>query len=266
MKVEAMGAGIHVLVVDDNPQIRELLLESLRPLGNVVGCANASEATGRAAEQTPDLIVSDYRMPGLNGLELLAKLRQGFPHLAGVLLASRADLSGPLAGCSALVEELIEKPFFIEDATARIKRVYDRVSLGKETREAADSSSVRGNLAQMSVVDLLQTLDIGRKSCRLTISHDGQQCEMQFDNGQLLHAEVGDVSGEAAVYAVVAWTEGTFLIDFEQGECARTITHSTQSVLLEALRRFDESQRDSAAAETMCGAALAPVAAAALRF
>jgi len=68
------------------------------------------------------------------------------------------------------------------------------------------------------------------------------------------------------VYAVVAWTEGTFLIDFEQGECPRTITHSTQSVLLEALRRFDESQRDSAAAETMCGATLAPVAAAALRF
>ena len=68
----------------------------------------------------------------------------------------------------------------------------------------------------MSVVDLLQTLDIGRKSCRLTISHEGQQCEMQFDNGQLVHASLGDVSGEAAVYAVVAWTEGTFLIDFER--------------------------------------------------
>ena len=75
------------------------------------------------------MIVSDYRMPGLNGMELLAKLRHPFPHLAGVLLASRADVGGPLAGCSALVEELIEKPFFIEDATARIKRVYDRISL-----------------------------------------------------------------------------------------------------------------------------------------
>jgi hypothetical protein len=74
------------------------------------------------------------------------------------------------------------------------------------------------------------------------------------------------VSGEAAVYAVVAWTEGTFLIDFERGVCPRTIHHSTQSVLMEALRRFDESQRDSAAAGTMCGPALAPVAAAALRF
>jgi hypothetical protein len=97
----------------------------------------------------------------------------------------------------------------------------------------------------MSVVDLLQTLDIGQKSCRLEVHHAGQEGEMQFVNGQLVHAALGNLSGEAAVYEVVAWTQGSFLIDFERVECQRTITHSTQSVLLEALRRFDESQRDA---------------------
>jgi CheY-like chemotaxis protein len=266
MEDEAMAACINVLLVDDNPYIRDLLMESLGPLGNVASCANAAEALSRAAERRLDLIVCDYRMPGPCGLELLAKLRRSFPNLAAVLLASRADLNGPLSDCSTLVEELIEKPFFIADATARIKRVYDRISLGKATREAADSSSVRGTLAQMSVVDLLQTLDIGRKSCRLTISREGQQSEMDFESGQLLHATCGELSGEAAVYAVVAWAEGTFQIDFEQSECTRTITHSTQSVLLEALRRFDEAERDSAAAGTVCGAARAPMAEATLRF
>jgi hypothetical protein len=67
---------------------------------------------------------------------------------------------------------------------------------------------------------------------------------MQFHDGQLVHAAFGNLTGEAAVYAVVAWTEGAFVIDFERVECPRTITHSTQSVLLEALRRFDESQRE----------------------
>ena len=70
---------------------------------------------------------------------------------------------------------------------------------------------------------------------------------MQFHNGQLVHATFGNLIGEAAVYVLVAWTEGVFLIDFERVECPRTITHSTQSVLLEALRRFDESQRDAEA-------------------
>ena len=160
------------------------------------------------------------------------------------MLASRADIVGPLAGSSPLVEEFIEKPFFLDEAVTRIKRVLNRITLSKAAREGADSTSVRGTLAQMSVVDLLQTLDIGQKSCRLELRHAGQQSEMQFLNGQMVHATLGNLTGEAAVYEVVAWTEGVFLIDFERVECPRTITHSTQSVLLEALRRFDESQRD----------------------
>ena len=261
-----MGQETRVLLVDDNPIIRELLLASLSPLGEVQACASGLEALRCAEQQTPDLIVSDYRMPYMSGLELLIKLRNSFPQVSVVLLASRADISGPLAGSSHLVEEFIEKPFFTEEAITRIKRVLDRVTLSKATREAADSTNVRGTLSQMSVVDLLQTLDIGRKTCRLVLSFKNQQSEMQFHDGQLVHATLGNLTGEAAVYEVVGWTEGAFLIDFERVECQRTITHSTQSVLLEALRRFDESQRD-AEAETLetengpkpsCGASFAP--------
>lgn len=240
-----MGQGIQVLLVDDNPVIRGLLLESMAPLAKVQAFASASDAFRQAEKQTPDLIISDYRMPGLSGLELLAKLRISFPRVGVVMLASRADITGPLAGSSPLVEEFIEKPFFIDEAVTRIKRVLDRIALSKSTREAADSTSVRGTLAQMSVVDLLQSLDIGRKTCRLALIHDGQHSEMQFHDGQLVHATFANLIGEPAVYAVVAWTEGAFLIDFERVECSRTIHHSTQSVLLEGLRRFDESQRDS---------------------
>jgi CheY-like chemotaxis protein len=240
-----MGHGTHVLLVDDNPMIRGLLSQALSPFATVHPCGSASEALRRAEKRTPDLIISDFRMPGLSGLELLAKLCISFPRVAVVMLASRADITGPLVGSSPLVEEFIEKPFFIEEAMTRIKRVLDRVTLGKATREAADSTSVRGTLSQMSVVDLVQSLDIGRKTCRLGLSREGRQGEMHFHDGQLVHATYGNLTGEAAVYAVVGWTEGVFRIDFERAEGPRTITHGTQSVLLEALRRFDESQRDS---------------------
>jgi DNA-binding response OmpR family regulator len=259
--------GTHVLLVDDNPAIRDLLLQSLSPLATVQACGSAAEALRWAEKQTPDLIISDYRMPGLSGLELSVKLLTFFPNVAVLMLASRADIHGPLAGCSAWVEEFIEKPFFLDDAVTRIQRVLNRTTLGKAAREGANSSSVRGTLGQMSVVDLLQTLDIGQKSCRLEVHHAGQQSEMRFLRGQLVHATLGNLIGEAAVYAVVPWTEGMFLIDFEERvECPHTITHSTQSVLLEALRRFDESQRDietkaldaNAMPKPNCGAAFAP--------
>jgi len=244
MDVAIMDKGIQVLLVDDNPVIRELLMESLSPQADVYSFASAKDALRRAEKHLPDLIISDYRMPGLSGLELLAKLRISFPQVAVVMMASRADITGPLAGSSPLVEEFIEKPFFVDEAVMRIKRVLDRVSLNKATREGVNSTSVCGSLAQMSVVDLLQTLDIGRKSCQLVLTHLDEKSEMQFHDGQLVHATMGKLIGEAVVYQVAGWSEGSFQIDFERTECPRTITHSTQSVLLEALRRFDESQRD----------------------
>jgi CheY-like chemotaxis protein len=261
-----MGPEIDVLVVDDNASIRELMVQSLAPLARVEAVGSGLEALARAQKRVPDLVVCDYRMPGLSGMELLGKLSGMAPRAAVVMLASRADIAGPLASCSAKVEEFIEKPFFIEDATSRIKRVLDRVVLSKVTQDAADSTSVRGTLAQMSVVDLLQTLDIGRKSCSLVLTRDGERSEMLFHDGQLVHATLGTLSGEAAVYKVVAWNEGAFQIDFERRECPRTVTHSTQSVLLEALRLFDEAQRDGETAECSpesgSGAGFAPVSAA----
>jgi DNA-binding response OmpR family regulator len=245
-----MSPGVEVLLIDDNPSIRELLLHSLSPLANVHSYANAPDALLHAQEQKPDLVVTDHRMPGMSGLDLLLKIVTSVPRVPVVMMASRRDISGPLAGSSPLVEEFIEKPFFVEEAAARIKRVLERVALGKATREAADSTNVRGTLAQMSVVDLLQTVDMGRKNCSLVLIRNGQRAEMQFHDGQLVHATLGiapgvSLSGEQAVYKVVAWTEGAFLIDFERRECPITITRSTQSVLLEALRIFDESQRDA---------------------
>jgi DNA-binding response OmpR family regulator len=242
-----MNPAIEVMVVDDNPWIRELLLQSLSPLVKVRAFGSPLEALGQAQTQAPDLLVCDYRMPELSGVDLLGKLAGCLPRASVVMMASRSDISGPLAGISLLVEEFIEKPFFVEEATARIKRVLERVELGKATREAAESTSVRGTLAQMSVVDLLQTLDIGRKSCSLVLTRNGERAEMQFHDGQLVHASLGALTGEEAVYKVVAWTDGVFLIDFQRQECPHTIQHSTQSVLMEALRIFDEGQRDGEA-------------------
>jgi DNA-binding response OmpR family regulator len=241
-----MKHGAQVLLIDDNPVIRQLLLESLAPEANVSAFSGAREALRKAETQVPDLIISDFRMPGLSGLELLAQLRISHPQVAVIMMASRADIKGALAGSTHLVEEFIEKPFFAEETMLRVRRVLDRIAVSKAMREGANSSSVRGTLAQMSVIDLLQTLDMGRKSCRLRLSHATQECQMLFHDGQLVHATMGESSGEEVVYKVAGWSEGSFQIDFERIECSCTIRHSTQAVLMEALRLFDEAQRDAA--------------------
>jgi len=241
-----MKQGAQVLLIDDNPVIRQLLLESLAAESDVSSFSGAREALLKAQTEEPDLIISDFRMPGLSGLELLAQLRVSHPHVAVIMMASRADIHGPLAGAAPLVEEFIEKPFFVTETMLRVRRVLERIAVSKAMSEGANSTSVRGTLAQMSVIDLLQTLDMGRKSCRLRLSYAAQECHMLFHDGQLVHATMGEIIGEEVVYKVAGWPEGSFQIDFERVECIRTIRHSTQAVLMEALRLFDEAQRDAA--------------------
>ena len=179
----------------------------------------------------------------MTGIELLSVLSMSFPDIAAVILATRTEIAGLLAGSGEREDEFIEKPFFVEAALPRIQRVLDLVALNKAASEAADSNSVRGSLTQMSVLDLIQALDAGRKTCRLVLTYKRLVSRIHFHDGRLIHATCGNLSGAAVVYEVVAWTAGTFLIDFEWGECPRTITQSTQAVVLEALHRLDESQR-----------------------
>jgi len=97
----------------------------------------------------------------------------------------------------------------------------------------------------MNVLDLLQSLDMGRKTCALTLSNNGDKCKMFFTDGQINHAIYGKLKGDEAVYKVLTWTAGSFEIDFTGTSNEQTITQSTQGLLLEGLRLLDESNRDT---------------------
>jgi hypothetical protein len=112
-------------------------------------------------------------------------------------------------------------------------------------REAPGESVLRGNLAQMNVMDLLQSLDMGHKTCSLVLSNNGDKCQLYFTDGQINHATYGDLKGDEAVYKVLLWTGGNFEIDFNGSSQEQTTTRSTQGLLLEGLRLLDESTRDA---------------------
>jgi len=103
---------------------------------------------------------------------------------------------------------------------------------------------IQGRLEEMSILDLMQSLEMGQKSCRLTIRHDDESCELFFSAGQCADAKLGSVEGEEAVYQVVRWPAGDFEIDFNAAPSRSTISRTTTGLLMEALRLMDEGQRD----------------------
>ena len=242
-----MTSNIKVLLVDDNPMILDMLRQALAHFATVQTLADGGDALLKAIDEKPDLIITDYAMNGMDGRQLLQKIkaRGATAGIPVILMASKADINEKLKVLQDTVEDFVEKPFFVKEAAARIKKVVDKISLEKMAREAPGASVLRGTLAQMNVLDLLQSLDMGRKTCALTLSNNGDRCRMFFTDGQINHAEYGNVKGDEAVYKVLSWTAGNFEIDFKGFSKEQTITQSTQGLLLEGLRILDESSRDT---------------------
>jgi len=242
-----MPSNIKVMLVDDNPMVLEMLRQALAHFSNVQPMTDAADALLKAIEDKPDLIITDYSMNGMDGRQLLQKIksRNASAGIPVMLMASKTDINEKLKGVQYTVEDFIEKPFFLKEAAAKIKKVVDKISLEKMAREAPGESVLRGNLAQMNVLDLLQSLDMGRKTCALTLRNNGDQCKMYFTEGQINHAVYGDLKGDPAVYKVLSWTAGSFEIDFAGSSSEQTITQSTQGILLEGLRLLDEANRDT---------------------
>jgi len=242
-----MPANIKVLLVDDNPMVLDMLRQALAQFSSVNTLSDGADALLKANDDKPDLIISDYTMETMDGKQLLQKLksRTATAHIPVILMASKTDITEKLKMLQDTVEDFIEKPFFLKEAAARIKKVVDKISLEKMAREAAGESVLRGSLAQMNVLDLLQSLDMGHKTCALSLSNNGDKCNLFFKDGQINHAIYGDVKGDEAVYKVLSWNGGNFEIDFNSSSAEQTTTRSTQGLLLEGLRLLDESNRDT---------------------
>ena len=245
-----MSANVKVLLVDDNPMVLGMLQHALSSMAEVKTASDGPDALLKAVDDPPDLLVSDYRMPGMDGRQLMEKLksRTSTAGIAIILLATKSDITERLSAQDP-VDDYLEKPFFLKEATHRIKQVIDKIALEKMAKSVSSDGIVRGNLSQMNVIDLVQSLEMGRKSCLLTLKNDQDRCQMYFREGQVMHATYGELSGNEAVFKVLRWTGGNFQIDFEANTAEETTTLNTQGLLMEGLRLLDESRRDAAEEE-----------------
>jgi CheY-like chemotaxis protein len=241
-----MASNVKILLVDDNPMILGMLKQSLTQLGEVSTAGDAADALLKAVDDPPDLLITDYRMPGMDGRQLIEKLRSrpATANFAAIILATKTDINERLSQQDP-VDDFVEKPFFLKEATRRIKRVIDKISLEKMAKAAPSDGVLRGSLAQMNVIDLMQSLEMGRKSCLLSLTQNEDRCDVYFDQGQVIHAVYGELKGDEAVFKVLRWNGGTFQLNFE-GRTTETSTKlNTQGLLMEGLRLLDESRRDS---------------------
>ncbi len=238
-----------ILVVDDNPYVLALMQKSLEPHGEVEAYHDGADALLRAVDSPPDLIISDYRMKGLDGRQLLEKLRARpqTQKIPVILIATKSDIEERLQPVADQVEEFVAKPFFVRELVERAKRTMSKIRLEKRQAEAGAAASgvIRGRLSEMNIMDLFQSLEMGSKTCCLTISDGvGDSGELYFVDGQIQHAVSGPARGDQVVNKIVHWQDGSFEINFNAPRATEhTTSTGTQGLLMEALRLMDEENK-----------------------
>ena len=123
----ADGSPVHVLVVDDEPNIAELLGMAMRYEGWQTTLAHTgSKAVAAAKEVKPDVVVLDMMLPDIDGMQVLKRLREHAPDVPVLFLTARDAVLDRVAGLTAGGDDYVTKPFSLEEVVARLRALMRR--------------------------------------------------------------------------------------------------------------------------------------------
>ncbi len=125
----------HVLIADDEEAARRSLAQILTEDGFTVSlAANGEEALNLVARESPDVLLTDLRMPVMDGHELLNRVRQGFPDVPVVIMTAHGTIASAVQAVRDGAEDYLTKPIDVEDLELLIERILKRNRLLAETR------------------------------------------------------------------------------------------------------------------------------------
>jgi CheY-like chemotaxis protein len=227
-----------ILVVDDEPAVlfalSEALVDKRRGL-QVVTASDGREAMRVLQSEKIHLVVTDLRMPEVDGFELLAHLRRTHPSLPVILMTAlgSAETSARLGGEGAL--ECLGKPFDVEVLR---RKIVDMLA-----------QRVKGRVENISLASFLQLLEMERKTCTLSVASAELRGQLYFRGGKLVGAETGDLEGTDAALEIMAWEHADIEISDVCPVNGPPLPEGLAFLLMEAMRLKDESEEEERQAD-----------------
>ena len=117
-----------ILVVEDNAEMRDFIRMILVPEYRIIDAGNGQEGLQLAAGETPDIIITDYMMPVMDGMVMARKLRENVAtsHIPIIILSAKTDHESKILGMDTGIDDYIEKPFSADMLKARIRNIINR--------------------------------------------------------------------------------------------------------------------------------------------
>ena len=150
-----------VWIVDDDASIRWVLEKALSDLGcRITVFDNASDVLRQVQSDNPDIIITDIRMPGTDGLELLRYLNDRRPSLPVIVMTAHPDLKDALSAYRPVAFEYLAKPFDLDEAVGLVRRALEKQSKTDLPRAAASVETLSWEQQLENIVQ--KKLDLGQ--------------------------------------------------------------------------------------------------------
>ena len=234
-----MGAQNKILLLDDDEMMLELYQELLKQLPSkpdVQVCNSGARAIAMLESEPFTLLITDLRMPKMDGLQVLAIVRRKFPQLRIVVLTGVLDEEYRSRAYAQGVEMFWQKPSSSED----VKLFQDCIESMLD-RATQVQDGFRG-VQSKSLVDLIQLECLSRSSSLLHITRGGLEGKIWIQNGEIFDSATANMTGEEAFREILSWKGGNFEILPADPSRARTINNSYQGLLLDTAQALDESK------------------------
>jgi len=224
-----------VLIVDDDQEMLLSLEEGLSKYDETFSIATAEDGLGAVDHlnnSTVSLVVTDLKMPKMDGFSLLSHIMEHYPEIPVIIITGYSTSEMERLAREGGAIGYIAKPFMIDDLAKRIITTL---------RKEADG----GTLHSVTSGIFLQLMEMEEKTCtvRLVEKSSGKQGILFFLDGQLLDARCDSLRGEAAAYEIFSWDNVSLSIQNSCMQRERRIHRDLQAILLDAMRLKDELKR-----------------------
>jgi CheY-like chemotaxis protein len=220
-----------ILLVDDEEDILWGLSDSLRKEGfEVLTATNGKEAIDHLEQGPVDLMITDIRMPGMSGVELLLKAKEMHPDLKVIVMTAYGsdDLRKEVIEGGAL--HYLEKPFDFEDLYVLVEKCV---------RE-------KGPPQPWELADVLQLLNLEGRSATIKVKINDKSGTIAVKDGEPWDAEWNGLHGKEAFVEILSQPEVEYDIEFEFKGDKRRIDKPLYALILEAVAGVDEIKREEA--------------------
>ncbi|MCE9577845.1 MAG: DUF4388 domain-containing protein [Deltaproteobacteria bacterium] len=233
-----------LLLVDGDPRSLRVLEVSLRKAGfNVTTAVNGKDALDKMALAAPDLIMCETALDEVDGFAFARKVKNtpAWAEIPFVFLTQQTEIEHKIRGLELGVDDYLTKPIYIKEIVTRVRILLEKRQRARIEERRDGKTRFTGRLTDIAVVDLIQTIEVSRKSGLIQFGNEqGKQAAIFFREGKVIDAEAGPLSGEDAVYRLLTWSDGGFEVVFRTVRRRDVIEMSTQALLMEGMRRLDE--------------------------